>query len=176
MTRAIDVVKYIKARQHVWGEMQLHKLVYLAQAWSLAWDGRPLFPERIEAWEKGPVVRALRYRTDAADGTVLAPDERAVVDAVLAQYGHLNGTELSAVTHKQAPWADVWANRGDRDWCDDEISHDSMRKFFTAEALAGHGPTRTSTRPPAAGVDEEIHAIAAANAERWADALTLLSR
>ncbi len=174
MARAIDVMKYIKARQHVWGETQLHKLVYLSQAWSLAWDGRPLFPEKIEAWENGPVLRALRYRQDAADSTVLTAEERVIVDAVLAQYGRLNGSQLSALTHEQAPWADVWNDRGDRSWCDDEITHDAMRRFFTTEAIAGRGPAKPVTRTEETSDRNEISAIAAANAERWSEALALL--
>src|SRR5689334_5878093 len=35
--------------------MKLEKLVYYCQAWSLVWDERPMFSERIEAWANGPV-------------------------------------------------------------------------------------------------------------------------
>ena len=38
---------------------KLEKLVYYAQAWHLARHQRPLFPETIEAWAQGPVVRHL---------------------------------------------------------------------------------------------------------------------
>jgi uncharacterized phage-associated protein len=44
------------------GEMEtfkLQKLVYYAQGWTLGLTGRPLFPEPLEAWKKGPVSRAL---------------------------------------------------------------------------------------------------------------------
>ena len=34
---------------------KLQKLVYYCQAWSLVWDERELFPERLEAWADGPV-------------------------------------------------------------------------------------------------------------------------
>lgn len=174
MATAIDVMKYIKSRQQVYGEMQVHKLVYFAQAWSLAWDGSPLFGERIEAWEKGPVVRALRFRTDAADGDVLEPSERETVDAVLAMYGHLNGTQLGELTHDQAPWSDVWEQRGDRDWCDDEIPHDLMRRFYTKESMEGRSPKREVSGHQVAS--DDTREIAAANAERWSEALELLSR
>jgi uncharacterized phage-associated protein len=39
--------------------LKLQKLCYYAQAWSLALRGKPLFPERIEAWAQGPVVPEL---------------------------------------------------------------------------------------------------------------------
>jgi hypothetical protein len=35
---------------------KLQKLVYYSQVWSLVWNERPLFNERIEAWANGPVV------------------------------------------------------------------------------------------------------------------------
>ena len=46
MANVIDVVAYIVGR-----------LVYYAQAWSLMWDERFLFPEPIEAWANGPVAQ-----------------------------------------------------------------------------------------------------------------------
>lgn len=39
--------------------LKLQKLVYYAQGFSLALCGRPLFAERIEAWQHGPVCPAL---------------------------------------------------------------------------------------------------------------------
>lgn len=33
--------------------------MYYAQAWSLVWDEKPLFPERIEAWVNGPVLNCM---------------------------------------------------------------------------------------------------------------------
>ncbi|MCH7691617.1 MAG: DUF4065 domain-containing protein, partial [candidate division Zixibacteria bacterium] len=51
-----DVAKYILSKLGGVSAMKLHKLLYYAQAWSLVWDERPLFQERIEAWVSGPVV------------------------------------------------------------------------------------------------------------------------
>jgi uncharacterized phage-associated protein len=56
MTTAHDVAAYILERCGPMPVMKLHKLLYYCQAWSLVWDERPLFPERIEAWANGPVV------------------------------------------------------------------------------------------------------------------------
>ena len=39
--------------------MKLQKLVYYAQAWSLAWDNEILFDDPISAWIYGPVVKEL---------------------------------------------------------------------------------------------------------------------
>ena len=39
--------------------MKLQKLVYYCQAWSLAWDDKPLFDEDFEAWANHPVCPEL---------------------------------------------------------------------------------------------------------------------
>ena len=57
--RAKDVAAYILKKCGNMSHMKLQKLMYYAQAWSLVWDEEPLFPERIEAWVNGPVVRPL---------------------------------------------------------------------------------------------------------------------
>ncbi|EJF77533.1 Uncharacterized phage-associated protein [Candidatus Bartonella washoeensis] len=41
--------------------MKLIKLVYLAYGWMLAATGERLFPDRIEAWQHGPVIPALYH-------------------------------------------------------------------------------------------------------------------
>lgn len=72
MATVFDVADYILAEQGAMATMKLQKLVYYCQGWHLAWDGEPLFDERIEAWASGPVVPALHaalrgvYRVDRA--------------------------------------------------------------------------------------------------------------
>lgn len=41
---------------------RLELLLYYAQAWSLAWDGKPLFRARIVATPDGPRIPELRRR------------------------------------------------------------------------------------------------------------------
>jgi len=55
----LDVAAYILGKHGPMTHMKLQRLVYYSQAWHLAWDGVPLFPERIEAWANGPVVPVL---------------------------------------------------------------------------------------------------------------------
>jgi len=55
----LDVATYILGKHGPMTHMKLQRLVYYSQAWHLAWDGVPLFPERIEAWANGPVVPVL---------------------------------------------------------------------------------------------------------------------
>lgn len=59
MVSAHDVAAYMLRKHGPMSAMKLQKLVYYAQAWSLVWEDRPLFPERIEAWANGPVIPEL---------------------------------------------------------------------------------------------------------------------
>ena len=76
MTTAYEIASHIRSRHKFSGEIQMHKLLYYAQAWSLAWDGAPLFEDRIEAWKNGPVVPSLRHTTVIADGTCVSLTSR----------------------------------------------------------------------------------------------------
>ncbi len=172
-TTAIDVVKYIESKMVTSGETQTHKLAYFAQAWHLAWTGRPLFHDRIEAWKNGPVVKSLRYVRVEADPSALEPDDAATVDAIIEHYGSLYGSQLSAITHAEGPWVTVRGTLPDGAACDDEIPLDLMRKFYTAKAASGNAvPIRRTVQVDAA--DDDVLAIARANAMRWETTLRLL--
>ena len=59
MATVFDVAFYILDKLGDMSTMKLQKLCYYAQAWSLAWDGVPLFNEDFQAWANGPVCREL---------------------------------------------------------------------------------------------------------------------
>lgn len=174
-TTAVDVMKYIKSQMSINGEVQLQKLAYYAQAWSLAWDGRPLFNDRIEAWRMGPVVPALRFRQDAPDPSALDPEARATVNAVVEFYGRHHGQALAAMSHSELPWSEAWEKRTEQSRSSEVISHDAMRRFYTGLVLRGADvPVRTQVDTRAA--DDEVHEIAAANASRWSKTLEILAQ
>ncbi|WP_437621794.1 Panacea domain-containing protein [Sorangium sp. So ce1151] len=95
--------------------MKLQKLVYYAQAWHLVRADRPLFPDEIQAWAAGPVIRSL-YASHRGRYTLSSPieiggnpngledDERKTVDVVLAHYGKYTAEQLSDLTHSEPPW------------------------------------------------------------------------
>ena len=110
-----DVAAYILNRNGQMTAMKLQKLVYYCQAWSLVWDEKPLFPEKIEAWANGPVVPELYYRhrdmfnvsSWSGDPDVLAPEEVETVNSVLDFYGKQSSQWLSDLTHQEDPWRDA---------------------------------------------------------------------
>jgi uncharacterized phage-associated protein len=98
--------------------MKLQKLVYYSQAWSIVWDDDVLFPEEIEAWRNGPVVRELyeahrgRFRIDTIEGGdagALTEEQMDTVNTVLEFYGDKSAQWLSDLAHMEDPWKSAWA-------------------------------------------------------------------
>ena len=132
---AIAAANYLLQRSQDVGieltPMQLLKLVYIAHGWSLAISGHPLIREEIEAWDYGPVIRALydavkHYGRDAISAPLktanfdsatntareieptesFTVEERAILDRIVEVYGPLRAYQLSALTHKEGtPWS-----------------------------------------------------------------------
>lgn len=116
-TTIFDVAEYILSRTGVITAMQLERLCYYAQAWSLVWDGRPLFDGEFLARSAGPVCPELyaRHRGEFdvkpggfhGDPAALDESGRDTVDAVLRYYGTLSVYELSTLVHREPPWRDA---------------------------------------------------------------------
>ena len=136
-----DVAAYILERRGAMSAMKLQKLVYYSQAWSLVWDDRPLFPERIEAWASGPVSPDLyslhRGRFELADwpwGNPKALDApaRETIDLVLEAYVELNAQRLSDLTHEEAPWRAARAGLLPGDRGNREITLEAMMEYYSS--------------------------------------------
>lgn len=114
-TTALDVAAYILSRLGPLPAAKLHKLVYYCQAWSLVWDKRPLYNERIEVWSSGPIIPELyahhrkRSVVDSVPGNHerLDRDARDTVDAVILFYGVRTPQWLSDLVNREDPWRNV---------------------------------------------------------------------
>jgi uncharacterized phage-associated protein len=114
MADVMDVAKYILSVQGPMTTWKLQKLVYYSQAWSLVWDGVPLFGKSIKAWANGPVVPWLYrhhkglYRITPedieGDERNLSVVEKETILAVLQTYGDKSPQWLSDLTHMEPPW------------------------------------------------------------------------
>ena len=173
MTWASDVLRYMESRQHLDGRTQKHKLLYYAQAWSLAWTGSPLFEDRIEAWINGPVVSDVWHKKSHPAGDLDA-GQKAITDAVLTHYGEKTGEELSVLSHAERPWREARGDLPDNARGTTEITHDSMRREYTRQSLNGTGPVRPSTPLQDADPDHAVD-LAAHMGQRWSRTLALLA-
>ena len=119
--------------------LKLQKLVYYAQAWAVALLGRPLFSETVEAWAHGPVVDVV-YQEYKGHGfgslprsrrkPRFEPEERVILEDVLAVYGEHSAKFLEALTHSEQPWQSVWGDRPANSRSRREIPVERMQDFY----------------------------------------------
>lgn len=114
-------------------QMKLYKLVFYAHGWFVGNSGLELFPEDVEAWPHGPVVRGIygefkRFGRNpiTSFGRRLELDENKkpvfvtpthcgelddFFDAIWDNYGDKTGIQLSNMTHEKGePWTLVAEN------------------------------------------------------------------
>ncbi len=141
MVTALDVAAYILKKAGSMTAMKLQKLVYYSQAWSLVWDEKPLFKNRIEAWANGPVVRTLydahkgmfevtRKALKVGDPEALSEKQRETVDAVLEFYGDKSSQWLSDLTHSERPWIEARKGLAPGERGSREITLSSMAEYY----------------------------------------------
>lgn len=145
MTTVFDVAAHLTRASPGLGGMKLQKLVYYAQAWSVVWDGAPLFNEHLEAWREGPVSPDLfrEAKTGSPGGgnpDALSAEQRETLAAVLAAYGGKSGDWLSRLTHRERPWRAARAGLPPEARSQNPITQQSLRQFYGA--IAPHLPRK----------------------------------
>ncbi len=138
LVHSTDVAEHILRRRGSLPAMKLQKLVYYAQAWSLVWDDRPLFSDRIEAWANGPVCPELyerhrgQFNVETVGGNPEAIDEKGAetIEAVLKFYGDKASQWLSDLTHSENPWKDARGALPAGARCSSEITLDALAEYY----------------------------------------------
>lgn len=125
---------------------KLQKLLYYVQGWHLAEYDEPAFPDRIEAWISGPVCPAIfeRYAQytwrpiseETQDPTGLPERLTRLIDEVVDLYGFDTGWSLEYRVHREPPWLEARKGQDLIDTRREEITHESMARFFKAESAA----------------------------------------
>jgi uncharacterized phage-associated protein len=121
MMSAQEIAEWIV--RHSWNDlgapldpMSLEKHIYYAQSFFLALHDRPLFPDEILAWQKGPVVPEVwqKYSIYGGgpiildDGSSELPQEiEAHLRQIVSFFGRYTGILLSAATHLEEPWSEA---------------------------------------------------------------------
>ena len=122
--------------------LKLQKLVYYAQAWSLVWEGEPLFDEQMEAWAHGPVNPDLynKYKSykwkgiepvDKMEFDMFTREQLETMDAVWDGYGDYDGKYLEKLTHQEDPWIEARGDCLPGEYCDTAIDIKNMRTYYT---------------------------------------------
>lgn len=120
--------------------MSLLKLAYIAHGWRLEMLNKPLFHNRIEAWQHGPVIPDV-YNTLRKQGVVPTtpatefplpadPVDVDFLEQIYKIYGHMSPFKLSELTHVPGgPWetARKWGG-----WYA-EIPNDLIQSHYVAK-------------------------------------------
>lgn len=141
MATVFDVAKYVLEHTGRITTMKLQKLVYYCQAWSLGWDGVPLFEEDFQAWANGPVCPELferhrgRFVVDQAFLSDVpthdfAQNELETMDSVLEYYGNKEPQWLSELSHKEAPWKEAREGVPSGESSSRIVTKDSMQQYY----------------------------------------------
>ena len=140
MCTSLDVAAYILAKKGPMTTVKLQKLVYYSQAWSLVWDEKPLFRDKIEAWASGPVARKLynahkgKYdvrRIPGGNANRLKGFQRESVNAVLDFYGNKSSQWLVDLTHKERPWREARGGLPPGVRSNEVITHEAMVEYYS---------------------------------------------
>ena len=151
MLGAIEVARYLvhlaanaNDEPDYLSHLRLQKLLYYVQGWSLATFNKPMFPERIEAWAHGPVVRDI-YRQfnekgrraitledfESQDDFEFEAEDRELIWAVWDTFKDHSALSLRKMTHDELPWTNARKGFDPADRCDQEITHEAMTDYFT---------------------------------------------
>ncbi|MFA5932007.1 MAG: type II toxin-antitoxin system antitoxin SocA domain-containing protein [Candidatus Paceibacterota bacterium] len=124
---------------------KIQKLVYYAQAWSLAINKRPLFEEKIEAWVHGPAIKSVydRYKKfgfsvikkepDLALIKVISENDKNILEQVWDVYGKYDSSYLEMLTHSELPWQKAREGLTVDESSENEISIASMQEFYSSK-------------------------------------------
>ncbi len=148
------VINYSNRLDFGVSNLKLQKLLYFIQVYFLMnkKDNEPCFVEQIEAWDFGPVV-PVAYREykqygstdipsideyinfdedDPWDSTMtefdedcIREDDKKLINEVVTKLADYSATDLVDITHRQAPWKDVYVK-----YRNNEITIESIRKYF----------------------------------------------
>lgn len=143
MYNALDIAKYFitladPEEEDLITNLKLQKLLYYAQGFHLVLFGKPLFSERIEAWQSGPVVpEVYRFYKRYEPNPLPQPDDfnieqydretQELLDEVYEVYGQYTAPKLMRFTHQEKPWKETPLN--------EEISHDLMKAYFETQLV-----------------------------------------
>jgi len=129
--------------------LKLQKLVYYAQAWSLALNNKELFSNDFEAWVHGPVLFDLynNYRAQKWNPiskavklsdieSQLDAETKALLEDVAQVYFELDAYKLERLTHLEAPWLEARGSIAENEPCNNIISKTTMKSYYNGLVAA----------------------------------------
>jgi len=145
---AASIIEQCNGNNFEVSHKKLHKLLYFAQGWYLAYTKQRIFDEDIEAWAHGPVVRSVYdvYRRTGwqnilfpfkGNSSRIDKKTKDYLQSLLRIYGQRSADELERITHSEKPWLQARGNSLPHEIAYGVITPESMYKFFSH--LKPHG-------------------------------------
>lgn len=138
-----DIANFLLAESRERGEnltnLKLQKLLFYADAWSLALFDRELFAEEFQAWVHGPVLVSQYHRfkdcrwrpiTDAIDKPALPDELSKHLIEIVDVFGSENAVALELMTHRETPWLEARGDTPPADPSNARISKATTRDYY----------------------------------------------
>ena len=121
--------------------LKLQKLLYYAQGYYLAINGKELFGEDFQAWAHGPANVGI-YEKYKSFGSNCLPEPTEEIASCLSPsiieflydiwntFGIYDGKYLEILTHKETPWIKAREGYKPGERCNVVITKESMKEFF----------------------------------------------
>jgi uncharacterized phage-associated protein len=122
--------------------LKLQKLLYYLQGFFIAIYDRKIFDDSIEAWQYGPVVKSVyeHFKTFGASALTLSenqevislatPEEEALFNEILEEFGQFSAIKLMNMTHEELPWKKIFSEDPQG-----EISYDLLKEYFKTQII-----------------------------------------
>lgn len=143
--KMLITISYIFEKVKEVTPLALQKMLYYVQGIFMVSYGKPLFDEECLAWMHGPVYekvyemfKSFKYNPIEDKRFIIFKDrfqklteeEKRVIDNVVNSFGMYSGKTLEEITHKEAPWADVYNGDNICGYTNELITKDAMMKYF----------------------------------------------
>jgi uncharacterized phage-associated protein len=114
--------------------LKIQKLLYYVQGFHLAMYDKPIFEEKIMAWEHGPVVPEIYHRFKHLGSNIIPAESRMKIPKLTKKemeliievndiYGQFSAWKLRNMTHEETPWKETKLSR--------EITETKLKRYFT---------------------------------------------
>lgn len=143
MYSAFDIAKYFitlasPEQEDFITNLKLQKLLYYAQGFYLAMFDKPLFTEKIEAWQYGPVVPEIYHHYKQYTSQFIPQPEdfnpeqydkatQDLLNEVYEVYGQYTAPALRHLTDQELPW--------NKTPITEEISPSLMKTYFETQLV-----------------------------------------
>ena len=117
---------------------KLQKLLYYCQGYHLALEGEPLFEDRMEAWQFGPVCPNIYHKLKHLGYHPISPyinsesinirdKSKKIILLVLSLFLPLSQDDLIEYSHIDSPWAINYVPHKNN-----QLSHEQMQSYFSS--------------------------------------------